>query len=302
MNAKYKYKQEKYNRLIYNFYYNQLKNIALNAIEWVNLPKEIDYRFLELHLQEMGYILFFYEDIVGEYMVSRCTYGSPLDVYDRPRLRKAYATNGYQRYLTSQNSILIYNNFIHEPMETIIRLYAEELYQCHMTIRINRNGQKTPFIIPVNEQQKLSMSNMYDQYDGNMPAMFVAKHHNPEEMLPVMTPAPYLLDKLDTHYNMIVNRFLSYVGIENANSDKKERLVSTEVDANNGLIENSRNQFINARMQGSKQINEMFGLNVYPRYNSELASSVNMLNMSDDTLETYLEVNGYKKEDESIEG
>lgn len=63
---------------------------------------------------------------------------------------------------------------------------------------------------------------------------------------------------MDIHKNMVWNEAMTFLGIDNANTDKKERLVENEVTANNGQVEASRYIMLNARRQACKQINEMF--------------------------------------------
>ena len=55
---------------------------------------------------------------------------------------------------------------------------------------------------------------------------------------------------------------LTYFGIENANTEKRERLVTDEITSNMGGVAISRNSRMNAREQACKEINRLFGLEV----------------------------------------
>lgn len=76
------------------------------------------------------------------------------------------------------------------------------------------------------------------------------------------TDAPFIADKTDILLHNILNEALSYMGYDNANQDKRERLVSEEVNANNGLIMGQRNERLILRQKAAEEINALFGLNV----------------------------------------
>ena len=71
---------------------------------------------------------------------------------------------------------------------------------------------------------------------------------------------------LQLYKRQLKNEALSYFGLNNANTDKKERLISSEVESNNEEIETARNIMLNARKQACQMINEMFGLNIDVRF------------------------------------
>ena len=102
------------NNLSFLKWYYRLKNLALNAYEWKNLPDSVDERFLELTLFSKGYALYFNDEIMGNLALT-CTIGGELNVYNIPKFRQAFATNGYNMSLTDQDSVLIYNNYLHLP-------------------------------------------------------------------------------------------------------------------------------------------------------------------------------------------
>jgi hypothetical protein len=65
------------------------------------------------------------------------------------------------------------------------------------------------------------------------------------------------------------NECMGYLGINNANQDKKERLVADEVDANNEQVAASRNVALNARQEACGLINKLYGLNVSVDFRAE---------------------------------
>lgn len=242
-------------------YYYRLTELAINMFEWKNLPPSVDERFLELTLYSTGMAIFF-EDEVLSYLALTTTIGGNLDVYRIPTIRRAYATNGYNRELNNENSVLIFNNFLRQPSMLAIELYARRLYEIERTIDVNVKAQKTPVLIQGTEQQRLTLKNLYMQYDGNEPFIFGDKNLDLQGVKAISTQAPYVADKLEILKRQIWGEALTYLGIENANTEKRERLISDEVTSNLGSVEAQRYTKLNARRQAAKKINEMFGLNI----------------------------------------
>lgn len=282
--AKRRWQSAELNNKTYIDYYNRLMELALNVFEWENLPPSVDERFLELTLYEMGYCLYFDDEIIGNLALT-CTIGGQLDVYRIPVLRRAYAVNGYNKMCSTKDSVLIFNNYLHTPTQLTIELFARRLYEIERAIDVNVKAQKTPTLILSSEQQRLTMKNLYMQYDGNEPFIFGDKNMDIEGIKSLKTDAPFVADKLENLKHQIWNEALTFCGIENSNQDKKERLVSDEVGSNYGNIEAQRNVMLNARKQAVKKINAMFGTNIDVHFRSNLITMVNVDNVSRETLE-----------------
>lgn len=272
------------NNKTYIDYYNRLMELALNVFEWENLPPTVDERFLELTLYEMGYCLYFDDPIIGNLALT-CTIGGRLDVYRIPILRRAYAVNGYNKMCSAKDSVLIFNNYLHTPTLLTIELFARRLYEIERAIDVNVKGQKTPKAILSSEQQRLTMKNLFMQYDGNEPFIFGDKNLDIEGIKSLDIGSPFVADKLQILKHQIWNEALTFLGIENSNQDKKERLVSDEVGSNYGNVEAQRNVMLNARRQAVKKINAMFGTNISVKFRSSLATMVNTENVSQETIE-----------------
>lgn len=271
------------NNKTYIDYYNRMKELALNVFEWVNLPPTIDERFLELVLYDKGYCLYFNDDIIGNLALT-CTIGGKLDVYRIPVMRTAYAQNGYNKKLTMKDSVLIFNNYLHTPTCLTVEMFAKRLYELERTIDVNVKGQKTPNLILCSEQQRLTMQNLYMQYDGNEPFIFGDKDMDLTGIQALKTDAPFIADKLNNLKHQIWNEYLTFIGIENSNQDKKERMVSDEVGSNYGNVEAQRNVMLNSRKQACNKINAMFGTDIDVKYRSNLVTMVNNENVSRETL------------------
>lgn len=253
------------NMVTYDMYFNRLKEYALTMFEWEGLPEEINKRFLELVMFEEGRVLFHKDPNLG-YMVSPVMYGGKLNYYREPTEYNAVSI-GYQRRVTPDEGVIIWNNYSRTPLVPIIRAYAYRLYQVEKTMDVNINAQKTPILILADESQRLTLLNAYMQYEGNEPFIFGNKSGFDKDSIQVLqTGAPFVSDKLMTYKHNLWNEAMTFLGVGNAKQDKKERLITDEVKANDEQIEMSRESMLQARLDACEQINKMFGLNVTVKF------------------------------------
>lgn len=252
----------------YRQYYNRLVELAISMFEWKNLPDTVDPRFLELCLFTDGQVVFFNDPDLG-YLALQNACNGGFNVYRIPVKRRAYAVNGYQKDLSDKDSVIIYNNYLHTNSQLDSAMFARRLSDLDRSIDVNAKAQKTPILIKCDETQRLTMQNLYMQYDGNMPFIFADKSLNTNQLQAIKTDAPYVADKLYQLKTQIWNEALTYLGISNINVQKKERLITDEVTRNQGGTIASRYSRLNARRDACKQINDMFGLDVWCDYRED---------------------------------
>lgn len=245
-------------------YHDKLTELAVSMFEWKNLPDGIDPIFLERVLFFEGKILFFKEDVLNKFVVMRFNGSGNFDIYNVPINRQAYSTpNGFTANLTNENSVIIYNNMIRKPSTLDMQIFSKRLYEIDRTIDTNIKAQKTPILILCDEKQRLTLKNMYMQYDGNQPVIYGDKTSlNPNSLQVLQTGAPFLADNLMDLKNRIFNEALTYLGISNINTQKKERMITDEVTRNQGATIANRYSRLEARRRACQQINAMFGLNI----------------------------------------
>lgn len=240
----------------------------MSMFEWINLPDSVDPRFLELCLFGEGQAVFFEDDVLG-YLALQCATGGELNVYRIPTKRKAYATSGYQKDLTDKNSVIIFNNELHTNSMLPVLDYAQKLWDLDRSIIVNAKAQKTPVAILCNEKQRLSLKQVYEQYEGNQPFIFGNDTLDLKQIQVVKTDAPFVADKLYQLKTQIWNEALTYLGISNTNVQKKERLIAEEAIRNMGGTIASRYSRLNSRKQACDEINRMFNLDIDVRFRED---------------------------------
>lgn len=259
----------KYNNASFMEYYNRLTELSISMFKWTNVPETIDIRFLELILFGDGMSVFFKDEDIG-FLSLRCMIGGHLNLYNIPDERRAYAANGYQMELDESNSVIIFNNKLHTNSVLTVENFARRLWNLDRTIDVNCNAQKTPVLISCDETQRLTLKNVYMQYEGNQPVIYADKNLNPNSLKVLSTQAPYVADKLYQLKTQIWNEALTYLGISNVNMTKKERLISDEVIRNQGGVIANRNSRLKERQSACEQINRMFGLDMWCEFDDDM--------------------------------
>lgn len=245
----------------YTDYEDMLTEIALSRFEWNGLPDSCDERYLERALFFNGQAVYCRDEVMGD-LTLKVTLGGRLGVYGIPVEYQGYGDNGYTIKLDPTNSVLIFNNYKRKPTFQVIQNYAMRLYELDRTIDVNCNAQKTPVLIVCDENERLSFENLYTQYEGNRPVIFGKKGLSVENFEVLKTDAPYVSDKL---YNLKVNIFneaLTLLGISNVSIEKRERLVSDEVNKALGGTFANRMAYMSMREKAVEKINKMFGTNI----------------------------------------
>lgn len=250
----------KLNNITFQYYLDLLQQLAISRFKWKNLPKTVDERYLELTLFFDGFAVFFVDEVLGPLALKAMINGR-YNLYDIPIRRIAYANNGYRRNLNSKNSVVLFNNMIHTPAYDTVLLFAQRLANLDRIIDVNCNTQKTPVLIECDENERLTMQNAYQQFDGNAPVIY-GKKGIKEGLTVLKTDAPYTADKLYELKSKIFNEALTYLGIVNVNENKRERMITDEVVRSMGGAMMMRESVMAARKQACEQINDMFGMNI----------------------------------------
>lgn len=272
------------NNRVYTNYYYRLMLIAKALFKWEGLPNGINEKWIERFLYSDGSCIFFKDDNLG-YMVTKYSTSGKLNYYDEPTKVRAYATD----YIPTEhenniNCVIIRNNDDCIPTFPTIQLYAYDLTNIKRTIDVNIVAQKIPYVILCSDKQKLSLKQVIKQTNDNEPYIFGDKNLDINDIKALKTDVPIVFDKLQIQKQNIWNECMTFLGINNANTDKRERLVTNEVEANNQLIIINSDVMLKAREEACKRINDMFGLNISVRRRTPLEME-NMIDIDEDKYE-----------------
>lgn len=254
------------NEATYGDYYKRLRLLALSIFEWENLPDSMSARFLENCLYWYGKAAIVNDDTLGIINL-KCTPSEALNIYGDAIEYHCYST-GYDNTFPLDDMVYVRNNLEAAPTDATIQLFAQRLYEAERTIEVNIKAQKTPVIILCDEKQRLTMKNVYQKFDGNEPVIFGKKGLDLDDIKVLRTDAPFVADKLEEYKRNVWSEALSFLGINNVMTEKKERLVTGEVDANNELIDLSAQTMLLTRQFACEQYNKLWGGNISVRQRS----------------------------------
>ena len=268
-------------------YLDRLRMLATSLFTWKGLDEIAGTgasRFLEQSLYDNGRACFVKDDKLG-FMALKVNPSDKLNIYNLPTKVNAWSY-GYNKMFDFDDIVYIMNNELQKPTLASLELFAYRLYDTERITDTNLNAQRTPILIEGDTKTILSLKNIYMQYSGNTPFIFGNKQFNISNKLNVLkTDAPYIVDKLDVHKHQIFNDALTVLGINNANTDKKERLIVDEVESNDDLVKYYLNCWYKTRKKACDEINEKFLKNEKTKIEIVLNKDVmNLLNKTENDI------------------
>ena len=257
-------KKGKTNNNYYNLIYNRYKMLALNMFRWEGLPDTIKSRHIENSLYHNGLCIIINDENLGFISVP-CNYGANLNINNEPT---EVITTGYNyiktiKYMNNKEKDrcqLILNNDLAIGNKEYIEYFAQKMYEVDTVIRANINQQKYPWFIPCEPKLKNSIKLMFEKVDNLEPLILADKSIISEGIQVLTTNTPYVADKLNEYKFELEREILTFFGLNN-NFEKKERLLTNEVDSNNQFIQaNIEIQYKN-RLIAQDYLNKKFGWN-----------------------------------------
>lgn len=240
-------------------------NLALTRFKWSgDLPKNLTSRKIEEYLFYYGQCFFFNSDKFGLICLP-CSPTGEYNVYNEP-LKYNVNGIGFSEIVKADDGIRIMNNdfclpdFLHLEHYIYINALIEKTQQ------LNLVQQRTPNIVGTNKSTELTMKNIYKKiYDNFEPLIYVddsIEQNLTEGSKTLKTEAPYILDKLQQFKYEKESELYTFLGINNVNHRKKERMLVDEVNSNNGQILMSLEIAYKNRLLACDEINKKFGLNL----------------------------------------
>lgn len=247
-------------------YFRQMKNLAENVFKFNNLPDYIDLSYLNRTLLNDGAIAFFKDEVLNEVIaLPFSSYGS-LDMYGRPINIEVNGDNGYRRYLKKGEYVIMYDNTARYSLKLDISQLAERIALCVRTQDVNMVHQRTPRIWKCDSNTEKSVKDTINEIDSNVETVVSTKDSAFADIQGVLSPAPYVTDKIDDHLDKLWAQFYALIGVANLSIQKKERMITDEMSASQGGTIVSRYSRFEPRQRAIEKINEMFGLNMSVEY------------------------------------
>lgn len=262
-----------------DFFERKLYRELSQLFKWDGLPEELPYDYMEKALIHQGKVMFFYDQEYGN-MALAC-YTDGVNVYGKPINARAirFTTEDgmadysrlisyrYKKDLTDKNKVcvVIENMYGGEPMVEIVEFYAQRLAMLQQAFDTNTIWQNLPPIFTASSPDMvLSIKTMFSAITEGKPwvildkEMLVAGKGIPVEYIDVKNKLADIYDAM----NEIYGSFKETVGINSPGADKKERLLTDEVNANNQSIQTCLQIMLSCREVACEEIKKVFGLDI----------------------------------------
>lgn len=202
----------------------------------VYLPKhwEVDYIIDSLILEGAVYVFKINDTIY-------CLRGTSLgiDAYNYPT--NLIITNpvlgDHERTLSINSAVIRLTPYGTNTWYNTILYYAYRLASCDSAIDINLFNSRTPFIFGCDDKKTAdSAKAIYDSISRGEPAVFTKYNNRPDSDMSIWTlpiKNNYIVNDICDARQTVLNEYLTLIGINNANRDKRERLNADEVNSNN---------------------------------------------------------------------
>lgn len=243
--------------------YNHLLNLAISRFTWTNLPMGLTSEQLEKMLISKGQLAGF--NYNGGIYILPCFGETDLNLYGLPTHYRIMSMNGNFNISKSVDDIVLLNN---NPSFTndidTLEYYSKLLANIDSTQDVNLFQQNIPKILVTDENSKLTAKNIIKKLQEFKFVIFAKKGINnfiqADNILD--NQVPYLLDKLQAFRQDKFNEFLSLNGINNTNYEKKERLITDEVNSNNEFIKINIDLMYDERKKFCTEMNSKFNTNI----------------------------------------
>lgn len=238
------------------------------AFEFSGIPDEWDYDYMLTNLFIHGYIAI--TDTSAGVVPLRCGI-TGIDIFDHPtRAIFANAVLGnFERNLYGDNPAtdcaLVKIQYDFMGVMPIVDRYAALLALCDNSIAVNLRNSKVAFIgLVSSKQQAATFEKMYRDIDSGKPAVYAKKGDGltTDDIYYNHVRETYIANDVQLLKQSIKNDFLTEVGLNNANTDKRERLIVDEVNANNDEVQANVQHWIDNIREGLKRANALFGLDL----------------------------------------
>lgn len=254
------------NTRLRNYFRKYLMQKAISVFKW-NIPDEWDKDYFLYTLYGMGFISIFYTDRYGV-ICQQCAPGG-YNLYYRPSY--VIVSNPLlENTLTlniDRDCVLLKLQPDYSSITDIVGYYADQLALCSEAMGVNLVNTKSGVVFGAEGKARAeSYKKMFDNLSEGDPAVVIDKKLLNDDGTPAWFPFTqnikelYVTSDILSDMRKIEAMYDTEIGIPNANTDKRERLISSEVNANNVETATRCELWMETIRKELTKANDMFGL------------------------------------------
>ena len=269
-------------------YQQEFINICADQFKWSGLPDGVTSHWMEEALITNGSVGAYLDPKYGLIFGPGNNTG-PMTHYGYQAFYDFNSTVIHRRFRVdrnpnTKNGVVIQNDSLMYPRWITITNYAYKLAQLKNYIDINLKTTSTPFVIVAKKKSKLNaLKDLWDQIASGQPLVTTSLDVNdPDEFQQLNLNNTYLVDQLQNQFDATRAEALTLLGVNNQNTEKQERMLVDEVNANNQNIAMNISNLYSYRKEAVDLINKKFNTNIKVELNQIMQD--NQGGLSYDTL------------------
>lgn len=244
-------------------YYREFLLKKIFSVFEFTLPETWSMDYFQTHLFLDGYIGIV--DTDAGVLPLQCSF-SGINVFNEPTdIIVANPVLGSFDRKIGVNGVLLRLQYNYMGVLTMLNRYATLLAMCDSGIAVNLMNSKVTWIgMAETKAQAETMKTMYDRISMGEPAVFVkgSAIGNGESIYWNHAKENYVANEIQDTKRSLIAEFLTEIGIDNVNIDKRERLVTDEVNANDEEIRCNVQHWLENIQTGFREANDLFGLDL----------------------------------------
>ena len=255
------------NSRLRNYFRKYLIQKAISVFKW-NIPDEWDKDYFLYTLYGMGFIAILNTSRYGV-ICQQCAPGG-YNLYYRPSY--VIVTNPLLGTLTKnidRDCVLLKLQPDYSSITDIVGYYADQLALCSEAMGVNLVNTKSGVVYAADgKAQAETFKKMFDNLSEGDPAVVIGKKLLNDDGTPNWFPfvqnvkEGYITSDVISDMRKIEAMFDTEIGIPNANTDKRERLIADEVNANNVETATRCELWMETVKKELDKANNMFGLSL----------------------------------------
>lgn len=258
------------NTAVFHFYVKYLLQRLISVFEFEGLPEEWAENYFSYVLFGIGYVAIINTDRYG-IIPQKCTVGDRITLFRQPQ--RAIITNpvfdrSYELLIGKQCEVIKMQPDWGNGLD-IVSTYADLMTMAIESAGINMYNSKAGFVFFADSKAGAeSFKKAYDEISSGKPLTVIDKSLMREDGSPAwqfFTPDVgnnYITGNLLNDMRTLENQFNSMIGIPNANTQKRERLITSEVEANSIEVSTLPIIWLETMRKDIEKVNRMFGLNI----------------------------------------
>lgn len=257
------------NTALSNYFKRYLLQRAINVFNFTGIPDNWDVDYFKYILFCRGYVAVINTDKFGV-IPQQCGL-SGYNIYYRPR-RVVVSNPLISRTLDpliGEQCALVKLQPDYGCIIDVVQYYADIMATISETLAINIYNSKLSYVFGADGKATAeTFKKLYDKISSGEPAAVVSNDMFDDDGKPRWTMFQqsvgqnYIGDRLLNDMRSIINMFDNEIGIPNANTTKRERLITDEVNANNVETYTLSDLWLKTIRQGLDVANKLFGLSL----------------------------------------